>query len=129
EGMEIGFYDQQIPSGADLKAWLSTALGSTEVFVPLYSPGYFRKSWPMREQEAFRRRLQTASAVAPDKHIVPILWTPFPSREQTPMAARAASTRPGVSEYGENGLRMLCMSVSYQHSYRLVLSWLADEIV
>src|SRR5690242_1120112 len=68
----IGFYDQQIPSDLDLKALLSEALGSAEVFVPLYSPSYLAMSWPMREQEVFRRRLQVASAVTPDRHIVPV---------------------------------------------------------
>ncbi|MDQ3150426.1 MAG: TIR-like protein FxsC [Actinomycetota bacterium] len=128
-GMEIGFFDQQIPPGADMKALLSDALGVAEVFVPLYSPGYLAKSWPMREEEVFRRRLLTASAVTPDQHIVPILWTPFPSWEQPPIVARALSIGVGISDYGENGLRALCMLTSYQHSYQLVLSLLADEIV
>lgn len=128
-GMEIGFFDQQIPPGADMKALLSKALGSAEVFVPLYSPGYFAKSWPMREQEVFRRRLLAASAAAPDEHIVPILWTPFPSWEQTPIVARALSIGASNPDYGENGLRALCMLASYRRSYQLVLSRLADEIV
>lgn len=129
EGMEIGFFDQQIPPGADMKTLLSEALGSAEVFVPLYSPGYFAKSWPLREQEVFRRRLRSASAAAPDEHIVPILWTPFPSWEQTPRVAKALSIGADISEYGENGLRALCMLASYRHSYQRVLSRLADEIV
>jgi len=129
QGMEIGFFDQQIPPGTDMKALLSDALGVAEVFVPLYSPGYFAKSWPMREQEVFRRRLLAASAVAPDQHIVPILWTPFPSWEQPPIVARALNIGAGISDYGENGLRALCMLTSYQRSYQLVLSLLADEIV
>ncbi|MGH3695994.1 MAG: TIR-like protein FxsC [Pseudonocardiaceae bacterium] len=130
EGMEIGFFDQQIPPGADMKALLSGALGSAEVFVPLYSPGYFAKPWPMREQAVFHGRLRTASAVAPDEHIIPILWTPFSSWEtHTPTAARTLSIGAGISEYGENGLRALRMLASYRHSYQLVLSQLADEIV
>lgn len=128
-GMEIGFFDQQIPPGADMKALLSAALGSAEVFVPLYSPGYFAKSWPMREQEVFRGRLLTASAAAPDQHIVPILWTPFPSWEQTPVGTSALSIGAGIPDYGENGLRALCMLTSYQSSYQLVLSAVAEEIV
>ncbi|MCA1693086.1 MAG: toll/interleukin-1 receptor domain-containing protein [Actinobacteria bacterium] len=129
EGMEIGFFDQQIQPGADMKALLSEALGSAEVFVPLYSPGYVAKSWPMREQEVFRRRLRVASAVAPDQHIIPILWTPFPSWEQPSIMARALSIGAGISDYGENGLRALCVLTSYRRSYQLVLSRLADEIV
>ena len=128
-GMEIGFFDQQIPPGADMKALLSDALGSAEVFVPLYSPGYFAKSWPMREQEVFRRRLLAASTAEPEQRIVPILWTPLLSWEQPPIEARALSIGAGISDYGENGLRALCMLTSYQTSYRLILSLLADEIV
>jgi hypothetical protein len=129
KGMKIGFFDQQIPSGADMKALLSAALGSAEVFVPLYSPGYFAKSWPRREEEVFRRRLRAASALAPDKHIVPILWTPFHAPEQIPIVAKALSVGASISDYRENGLRALCMLTSYRRSYKLVLSQLANEIV
>ncbi|MGH3935463.1 MAG: TIR domain-containing protein, partial [Pseudonocardiaceae bacterium] len=77
EGMEIGFFDQQILPGTDIKTQLCDALGRAEVFVPLYSPGYFAKSWPMREQLVFQGRLRAASATTPDRHIVPVLWTPL----------------------------------------------------
>ena len=129
EGMEIGFFDQQIPPGTDMKAQLCDALGRAEVFVPLYSPGYFAKSWPMREQQAFRGRLRAASATTPDRHIVPVLWTPLLSWEQPPAMATALSIRADDSDYGENGLRALCMLTSYRQSYQLVLAMLADEIV
>jgi len=129
EEMEIGFFDQQIPPGADMKAQLCDALGRAEVFVPLYSPGYFFKSWPMREQQAFRGRLRAASATTPDRHIVPVLWTPLLSWEQPPAMATALSIRADDSDYGENGLRALCMLTSYRQSYQLVLDMLADEIV
>jgi len=129
EGMEIGFFDQQIPPGADMKTLLSSALGSAEVFVPLYSPGYFAKSWPIREREVFQSRLRAASAIAPEQHIVPILWTPFPSWGRPEDVARALSIGADVSDYGENGLRALCMLTSYQRSYERVLSRLADRIV
>ncbi len=128
-GMRIGFFDQQIPSGADMKVQLCDALGCAEVFVPLYSPGYFSKSWPMREQQVFRGRLRAASAATPDRHIVPVLWTPLLSWEQPPAMATALSIRADDSDYGENGLRALCMLTSYRQSYELVLAMLADEIV
>ncbi|MEK8107506.1 hypothetical protein NKG94_24625 [Micromonospora sp. M12] len=46
-GMRIGFFDQHIPLGADWKAALAEALGDAEVFVPLYSPGYFSRPWAL----------------------------------------------------------------------------------
>jgi len=127
--MEIGFFDQQIPPGASMKAQLCDALDHAEMFVPLYSPGYFSKSWPMRELQAFRGRLRTASATTPDRHIVPVLWTPLLSWEQPPAMATELSIRADDSDYGENGLRALCMLTSYRQSYQLILDMLADEIV
>src|SRR6476659_7455305 len=56
----MGFFDQAIPAGSDIKAELSRALGAAQVFVPLYSPSYVTRSWPLREQEVFRRRLAWA---------------------------------------------------------------------
>jgi len=129
KGMEIGFFDQQIPPGTDMKAQLCDALGRAEVFVPLYSPGYLAKSWPMREQLVFQGRLRAASATTPDRHIVPVLWTPLLPWEQSPAMATTLNIRADDSDYGENGLRALCMLTSYRQSYRLVLDMLAEEIV
>src|SRR4051794_16905289 len=46
----VGFVDYLAEPGADWKAVQTEMLGRAEVFVPLYSPGYFNKSWPMRER-------------------------------------------------------------------------------
>lgn len=125
--MRIGFFDQLIPPGEDLKARLHEALSSAEVFVPLYSPGYFSKSWPLREQEVFRRRLSPFGPAATDQHIVPVLWTPLPSWEQ-PQAMTGPRVQVG-SEYDDNGLRALCMLAPYREAYKQVLASLAHEIV
>ena len=127
--MRIGFYDQQIPSGTEIKAGLSLALGAAEVFVPLYSPGYFAKSWPQREQEVFRKRLQAAGAAEPHRHIIPVLWTPLTSWEQNPDVLRVVDGEPDNADYRENGLRALRMLAPYRRSYESVLSWLAREVV
>lgn len=81
-GMRIGFFDQHIPLGADWKAALAEALGDAEVFVPLYSPGYFSRPWALGEQESFRARLAAAgSARLTAGHLTPVLWIPFPPWE------------------------------------------------
>jgi hypothetical protein len=128
-GMRIGFYDRQIDAETDIKVLVSRALGAAEVFVALYSPGYFAKSWPQREQEVFRRRLQMASATAPDRHIIPVLWTPIPSWEEKPDVLRMRQHQPDDPVYAENGLRALCMLSAYRSSYLGVLTWLAERIV
>jgi hypothetical protein len=126
--LRIGFFDQKISPGEDVKARLSEALRSAEVFVPLYSPGYFTKSWPQREQDVFRRRLHSAGALHPELHILPVLWTPFlaePPVELTSIFG-IGSANP---DYDENGLRALCRLSFYRDAYRAIVGQLAARIV
>ncbi len=95
-GMRIGFFDQHIPLGADWKAALAEALGDAEVFVPLYSPGYFSRPWALGEQESFRARLAAAgSARLTAGHLTPVLWIPFPPWEDASGAGRRPGPGPG----------------------------------
>jgi FxsC-like protein len=128
---EIGFFDQQVPLGADWKGALAEALGTAEVFVPLYSPGYFSRSWPPIEEEAFRGRLASAGTADADKarHIAPVLWIPLPSWEQHAGTKDALELGEGVPEYAENGMKALCMIGSYEDQYRTVVDRLARQIV
>lgn len=125
---DIGFLDQDLPPGSDLKAELAAALASAQVFVPLYSPAYFTRSWPLREREAFRQRLRQAD-VNPESRIVPVLWTPMMPSEQRPDVGRALGVAGADPIYRENGLRALFLLNSHRDAYRAFRSWLADEIV
>lgn len=125
----LGFLDQFIPLGADPQAALTAALGRAEVFVPLYSPSYVNQSWTEREQRAFRQRLQGQGG-DPEKHIAPVLWTPFPSwRTPDEVVRSVAEFGDGIPEYRENGVRALCMLRLDGTAYRTVLERLADRIV
>ncbi|MGC5017730.1 TIR-like protein FxsC [Micromonospora sp. DT47] len=129
-GMRVGFFDQHIPLGADWKAALAEALGDAEVFVPLYSPGYFSRPWALGEQQSFRTRLAAAGATrAGTGHLTPVLWIPFPSWETHPELDEALDLGRDVPEYAENGLRALCMLASYRDQYRFLLDRLAARIV
>ncbi|MGA4726719.1 TIR-like protein FxsC [Micromonospora taraxaci] len=129
-GMRIGFFDQQIPLGADWKAALAEALGDAEVFVPLYSPGYFSRPWALGEQESFRARLAAAgSARVATGHLVPVLWIPFPPWEAHPELDGALDLGRDVPEYADDGLRAFCMLAPYREQYELLLSRLASRIV
>src|SRR5690242_13750015 len=55
-----GFFDQRVIPGLGWKESLSQALSAAQVFVPLYSDGYFTKSLPGREWECFRQRIVLA---------------------------------------------------------------------
>ncbi|MET7706684.1 TIR-like protein FxsC [Micromonospora sp. NPDC005413] len=129
-GMRIGFFDQHIPLGADWKAALAEALGDAEVFVPLYSPGYFSRPWALGEQESFRARLAAAGpARVAAGHLTPVLWIPFPPWESHPELDGALDLGRDVPEYAEDGLRAFCMLASYREQYELLLSRLAGQIV
>ncbi|MET7750822.1 TIR-like protein FxsC [Micromonospora sp. NPDC005367] len=128
-GMRIGFFDQQIPPDADWKAALAEALSGVEVFVPLYSPGYFRRPWALGEQESFRGRLAAADKPDTAGHVLPVLWIPFPSWESRSELDEALELGRDVPEYAENGLRALCMLAAYREQYDRLLGRLAHRIV
>lgn len=126
----IGFLDHRLATGSDIRAGAVEALGSAQVFVPLYSPGYFARSWSLREQAAFRSRMVDA-AVDPDSRIVPVLWTPVSHTESNPDVERALRTAGAVAgqEYRENGLRALFLLAAHHGAYEAFRNWLAGEIV
>src|SRR5688500_5960893 len=47
--LDPGFYDGLIPRAADVKTAIKGALSRAVVFIPLYSPAYFNRTWPRRE--------------------------------------------------------------------------------
>ncbi|MET7880441.1 TIR-like protein FxsC [Micromonospora profundi] len=128
-GMRIGFFDQHIPVGADWKAALAEALGEVEVFVPLYSPGYFSRPWALGEQESFRARLAAVTSTNTAGHLVPVLWIPFDPWQTHPELDSALDLGRDVPGYAEDGLRAFCMLSSYRERYELLLNRLAGRIV
>ncbi|MCW6004258.1 TIR domain-containing protein [Micromonospora sp. CPCC 205371] len=128
-GMEIGVFDQQLPMGSDVKAALATALSDAQVFVPLYSPDYFSRSWPLREHQSFLDRVAAPGSPDTQRHILPVLWIPFPSWDETPEVRRALALGAGIPAYAENGMRALCMLAPYRDDYTRLLERIAGQIV
>jgi len=125
----IGFYDDLLPPGSDWKALSASALGAAEVFVPLYSPGYLNRSWPIRERESYRRRLAVFASAGTGRHILPVLWVPLPAWDEAPERADALEIAKDIPEYADNGLRALCRIGSYRRHYVTILERLAKRIV
>ncbi|MEO3923113.1 TIR-like protein FxsC [Micromonosporaceae bacterium B7E4] len=125
---QVGFFDAQLHSGADWEEALTTALGNTQVFVPLYSPAYLSNSWPLGELESFRRRLKASPIAEKYRHIIPVLWIPLPSWDQSAETREALELAGDVPGYAENGLRALCMLASYRAAYQEILGRLATEV-
>jgi FxsC-like protein len=128
-GMEIGFYDPLLPPGSDWKALLANALGATEVFVPLYSPGYLNQAWPMSELDSFRQRLDVARHTK-GNHVQPVLWVPLaPWSVHASQVTEALELGSDMSVYAENGLRAMRKLGSYEKQYWAILRRLARRIV
>jgi FxsC-like protein len=127
----LGFFDEKIPPGADWKVVLSRALGSAQVFVPLYSPEYQSRSWPGREWECFQQRLTAARVTEPQSRFVPVLWIPLPSGRQLPGLHEAEELAPeeAAEPYRENGLRAMLRLAPYRSFYEMVVDRAAARIV
>jgi FxsC-like protein len=125
-----GFFDQEIPVGSDWKESLSQALGTAQVFVPLYSVRYLDKSYPGREWACFHRRMELTGMRNPGRRFVPVLWTPLSSEtKDLPGLKEALSLGASEPGYIENGLRALMKIKLYRPSYRAVVNVLAKQIV
>jgi FxsC-like protein len=124
-----GFFDQRIPAGLDWKTSLTEALGTTQVFVPLYSADYRAKSLPGREWACFHQRVKDAGLPDPLSRFVPVLWTPLPGNQHLPGLRNALALGRDVLGYAENGLWPMLRIRSYRDSYRAVVNLLARKIV
>ncbi|BCY10096.1 TIR-like protein FxsC [Actinoplanes sp. L3-i22] len=122
-----GFYDARLEPGIDQKERLATAIGTAQVFVPLYSPHYFGNSWAGAELASFRSRLKHLAPGTAARHMVPVVWVPLPPWLSRPEvdAAYAGHKDP---EYAANGMRALAMLSVYRQSYQELIGELADRI-
>jgi hypothetical protein len=128
-GIGPGFIDQEIPLGANWRSSLMQALGSAQVFVPLYSPGYFAGSWAGREWACYERRLIDARILDPLARFTPVLWSPLKPGETPKMLAKALAIGAGDRAYAENGLRAMLRLAPYRDAYLLIVERLASTIV
>jgi hypothetical protein len=126
-----GFLATEDASGRHWKSGLADALGSAEVFVPLLSPDYYRRSWPRREWSSFMQRMRDARVAEPLRRFAPVLWMPLSAGMRAPELAAALSLAGDASlaPYAENGLRALLRQPSYRGLYEQVVGELAARIV
>lgn len=124
-----GFFDQEIPVNSDWKKSIAKALGSAEVFVPLYSARYVARAWPGREWASFHRRMELAGLPDPMLRFAPVLWTPLAGTQHLPGFREALELGAGEPGYAENGLLAMLKIRSYHDSYRAVVNVLAQRIV
>ncbi|WP_052069514.1 TIR-like protein FxsC [Streptacidiphilus albus] len=129
---EIGFMDRQMRPGEPWPDVLSDALARCRVFVPLYSPRYFRSVNCGQEWYAFERRpvyLRKADANL-TSGVVPVLWIPQDVDSLPEVASRLQYKHPGLGRgYADEGLFAL-LKFGYLHeAYEMALYGIAKRIV
>jgi len=124
-----GVSDQEILLGSNWRTAFAHALGAAAVFVPLYSPGYFARSWPGREWACFAQRMIDAGVERPLGRFAPVLWIPLPPGQDRPGLDQALALGAAESAYAENGLRALLRLGPHNESYQRVVERLAGHIV
>jgi hypothetical protein len=128
-GLAPGFFDHEISPGLDWKTSITEALGTAEVFVPLYSPRYFAWSWPGREWACFSDRMISSGIEVPFTRFAPVLWIPLPSHQPRDGLADALELGGAAPFYAENGLQTLLRIASYRKHYERVVDRVARRIV
>jgi FxsC-like protein len=128
-GQIQGFFNWHLPPGSDHKESLSRALGTAQVFVPLYSAVYLAKSLPGREWACFRRRVELAGQENALQRFVPVLWGPLREPQDQPGFREALELGADEPGYVRNGLRAMLKIPSYRDSYRSLLDRVAKRVV
>jgi hypothetical protein len=129
-GEQVGFLDTRIGIGVRWSAALQRALASCQVFLPLYSPRYFRRPNCAMEWAFFTERLRRngGRAGAEPSSIVPVTWVPL---RELPPAAAAINYHDdafGV-EYARKGLYGIIRVRRLEDDYYEFLSELAARII
>jgi hypothetical protein len=126
-----GFLDPATLRASDTTEACTDALSVAEVFVPLLSPEYFRRSWSGREWASFEQRLLGSGVTEPLQRFVPVLWSPLSSGEHQPGLAQALdlASPDAAGPYAENGLRALLRLPRYREAYQRVVDSLAARVV
>jgi hypothetical protein len=126
-----GFLDLGASSAAAQRAELIDGLSTAEVFVPLLSPEYARRSWPRQEWASFEHRAERAQVADPLRRAAPVLWVPMAPGEHPAALAAALSMARGAERqpYAENGLRALLRLPRYRDAYLEILGRVAARVV
>ncbi|MFF3968057.1 TIR-like protein FxsC [Streptomyces griseorubiginosus] len=131
-GAQVGYMDRGMLLGDLWSERLSEALSTCRVFVPLYSPRYFRSEMCGREWWAFAQReaLARSHTATASSGIVPVVWVPV---ESSSLPSAAARLQVNHEEFGQHyaveGLYGL-MKLSYlRDEYERAVYRLARRIV
>ena len=130
EGVPVGFMDRGMHLGEGWVGRLSDALASCRVFVPLYSPRYFRSEPCGQEWRGFADREVIRHAGDHQTGIVPVWWVRVP-RENLPDVAGGLQFNHSDfgTDYLNEGMLALSKLGYFRESYELAVHRLAQRIV
>jgi FxsC-like protein len=127
-----GFIDRDMHAGTNWPRTLSEALATCRVFVPLYSPRYFKSEYCGREWYAFHRRLLEHKAKNGElaDTIIPALWVAV-DPENLPGIASAIQFdhRAFGTRYSRDGFYGIMKLGRYRTEYKQAVYQLARRIV
>ncbi|MEV6206560.1 TIR-like protein FxsC [Kitasatospora sp. NPDC051914] len=132
EGVPVGFMDQSMHQGQFWAERLARELASCRVFVPLYSPRYFKshacgQEWHIFSQRPVYQRWQDGEVTS---GIVPVLWVAM-DHYTLPRCASELQFNHGSfgPDYAAEGLYALMKLTAYRAQYELAVHRLAQRIV
>ncbi|MER6161502.1 TIR-like protein FxsC [Streptomyces sp. NPDC001868] len=131
-GSPVGFIDRTTTVGEGWRERLAEALATCRVFVPLYSPRYFKSDMCGREWYAFSQRmaLQTARSFGEVAPIVPALWVPVHPAQLPFTAAALQFNHSGFgADYAAEGFYGLIKLNYLRNEYERAVYQLAKRIV
>lgn len=134
---DIGYFGiNEMNSGADRNDPIVSALKSSRVFIPLFTPAYFLSEDCGREWQIFRshHKVRNGPFLASTSHsslIMPILWVPQSDLPKPPKSI-AADVQYDLGDfresYPQNGLRQLMAADSFFKEYQDFLLKFADRL-
>ncbi|MFC1415764.1 TIR-like protein FxsC [Streptacidiphilus cavernicola] len=132
DGGPVAFMDRGIQLGEGWEQRISEAVAQCRVFVPLYSPRYFRSVACGQEWSAFTSRdiLRAPRSDGRPSGVVPVLWVPTPLSSLPPVAQRLQFNHGDFGDsYGSEGLYALAKLNYFRSDYELAIHRLAQQIV
>lgn len=134
---KLGFFDRDtIALSATWDAALEEALRSCRVFLPLYSPSYFRSPYCGKEFALFQKRLhnyQQQQGLPVDYSLIlPVLWLPervILRDLPAPINKIPYTDESYPNEYTSEGVRSLLRLRKYHDQYQIFVTKLAVNIV
>jgi len=131
-GHPVGFMDRSMHQGQKWAERLSRELASCRVFVPLYSPRYFKSEACGKEWHLFTRRsvYQRRPGAERMTGIVPALWVAMDHYTLPRVASELQFSHDSFGgDYASEGFYALMKIASYSSQYATAVLRLAQRIV